>query len=315
VIAPLLAAAALAGCPHDAALGSVSYVRASTAHVLSFADCADRAQGKAPPLRQATAPLLNGHAVTVRVRHPRGARFGSQSIVVAGRVVHTVREDYRGFPAGKAGPIEVVAASPDGRWLFFSLDPYGSASIPADGLMLNALNVATGRVTRIATVVAPADNLAWCGSTLVLAAGHDRIAAHDKRLAVARAPDWRPRPLWNDPARAFSSVACAPDGEKLAVLSQRDSTDAAFFSTRWQLWQVSLDGSRKLLDAPPPGWADESPLWSPKGDALLFVRERRGYGSAMLLKGGMLFGPVAKLGYSLGYYGHHSWWLGAAWHE
>jgi len=99
------------------------------------------------------------------------------------------------------------------------------------------------------------------------------------------------------------------------VLSQRASTDARFFSTRWRLWQVGLDGSRRLLDAPPAGTADESPLWSPRGDALLFVRERRGIGRAMLLRQGILSGPVTKLGYSLGYYGHHSWWRGASWQQ
>ena len=24
-------------------------------------------------------------------------------------------------------------------------------------------------------------------------------------------------------------------------------------------------------------------------------------------------GPIADLGYSPGYYGHHDWWLGASW--
>jgi len=33
----------------------------------------------------------------------------------------------------------------------------------------------------------------------------------------------------------------------------------------------------------------------------------------MLLRNGKATGPVADLGYSLGYYGHHDWWLGASW--
>jgi hypothetical protein len=309
VLAPLLAALTLASCPHAASLGHLTYVRGTTAHVLSFATCADRAAGHARP----APPPVRG--VSVRVRHRRGARYGTQSIVVDGRVVRTVREDFRGAPAGKPGPVVVRSRSTDGRWVLFSIDPYGSASIAADGLLVQALDVRTGRVRPLAVVLGDAGELAWCGRTIVLAAGGDRIATHHKRLLAATPPGWRLRPLWRDSDRAFGSPACAPDGRSVAVLSQRDSTNADFFSTRWQLWRVALDGSRTLLDAPPAGWADESPLWSPRGDALLFVRERRGTGRAMLLRQGILFGPVANLGYSLGYYGHHDWWLGATWHE
>jgi hypothetical protein len=91
---------------------------------------------------------------------------------------------------------------------------------------------ADGHVVPVGTVLLDDDYRASCGSTLVLTAGHDRIATTSKRLV-----------------------------------------------------------------------------------ALLFVRERRGYGRAMLLRQGILFGPVAPLGYSLGFYGHHAWWLGATWHE
>ena len=112
-------------------------------------------------------------------------------------------------------------------------------------------------------------------------AGFDRIATHDKRLLIARPPAWKPRLLWNAPDRAFGSIACAPDGRSVAVQSQRSSDNGRFFATRWQLWRVGLDGSRSLLDRPSPGFADESPLWT-------------------------------RLGYSLGYYGHHDWQL--AWH-
>ena len=94
---------------------------------------------------------------------------------------------------------------------------------------------------------------------------------------------------------------------QVAVLSQRSSLDANFFHTRWQLWRVGLDGSRRLLDAPPPGWADESPQWSSDGRSLLFGRERNGYGGLMLWRNGKVIGPFANLGYSLGFYGHHDW--------
>ena len=33
----------------------------------------------------------------------------------------------------------------------------------------------------------------------------------------------------------------------------------------------------------------------------------------MLWRAGRITGPIADLGYSLGYYGHHDWWQTATW--
>jgi hypothetical protein len=299
-------------CPHAPALGALTFVRGKSLHRVSFSTCADRTLGPAPSPQQPPVRSRQGNVATVMVTAPVNG-IGAQTILVDGRAVYRVSEDYRHTPGGSPGLLIPLDWSPDGRWLLFSLDPESSASIAADGLVLSALRIADGHVVRIATVLLNDDYRAWCGSSLVLAAGHDRIATTSKRLVVATAPEWKPRPLWRDPARAFGSVACAPDGTHLAVLSQRASTDAD--ATRWQLWLVGLDGSRRLLDAPPAGFADESPLWSPRGDALLFVRERHGQGSAMLLRHGILSGPVAQLGTILGFYGHRAWWIGATWHE
>lgn len=300
-------------CPHAPALGTIAFVRGPQRHAVSFADCADRTLGRAVP-SQPQVRSHRGDVATVTVTAPVDG-IGAQTILVDGRPVYRVREDYRHTPGGSPGLLIPLDWSPDGNWLFFSLDPDSSASIASDGLVLRALRVADGHVAPVTTVLVNDDYRTWCGSTLVLTAGHDRIATTSKRLVVATAPDWKPRPLWDDPKRAFGSVACSPDGSRVAVLSQPSSVNASFFATRWQLWQVGLDGSKRLLDTPPAGYADESPLWSPHGDALLFVRERRGHGSAMLLRNGILSGPVAQLGYSLGFYGHHAWWVGATWHE
>jgi hypothetical protein len=240
--------------------------------------------------------------------HAKGAPFGTQTIVVDGRAVYTVREDYRRMPAGAPGPLGLVEWSPNGKWLFFYIDPMGSASLAADGLELRVLRVSSGSTRTVAGLLMYPDYMTWCGSTLVLTAGGDRLATHNKRLVVARAPEWAPRPLWADPTRAFGSVACAPGGKSVAVLSQAaGSTDYNFFHTKWELWRVGLDGTRRLLDRPPRGFADESPRWSRDGRSLLFVREHRGYGRLWLRRGGRVTGPIAALGFSLGYYGHHDW--------
>jgi hypothetical protein len=285
VIAVALAALALGGCPHDTALGKLTYDRGSTAHVISFGDCSDRPAGRAAPRP----------AVSTAVERRLARLVGPLPKVDGG---------LRQWP-------EALSVSPDGRRALWA-KALASGSITADGLPLAVTSLATGETHRLGTGLTYADYATWCGSTLVLTLGRDRVSTHDKRLVAARPPDWTPRTLWHAPGRAFGSVACAPDRRHVAVLSQPECDDARLFDTRWQRWDVGLDGSRTLLDAPPAGSADESPLWSPDGSALLFVREHRGHGRAVLLRNGTLFG-VTSLGYSLGFYGHHAWWTGATW--
>jgi len=208
-------------------------------------------------------------------------------------------------PGDTPGPIVLLRFSGDDRWVFFTVDPGGSGSIAADGLVLRAVSTAGGAVHNLGVALAYPDYLAWCRGGLVYVAGGDRVAAHAKRLLSAAPPEWRPRPAWNDRARSFGSVAC--HGGTLAVLSQRSSDNPSFFSTRWQLWEVGPDGSRREVDAPPAGSADESPQWSRDGRSLLFVRERNGYGRLMLWRTGHVSGPIVNLGFSPGFYGHHDW--------
>jgi hypothetical protein len=301
VTALLAVALALAGCPHDSSLGTVSFVRGGALHAVSLADCRDRVLGKparSRPPTQIRGVVVRGRALWLR----RGGRLL--------RLTRPLPPD----PALRPSP-QPLALSPDGRWVLW-VTAVQSNSIAADGVPLAVTRLAPGGRTRILarSMLAYRDYLTWCASSLVYTAGADRVATNGKRLLVAQPPDWKPRTLWNASGRAFGSVACAPDGRSVAVLSQPQSNDARFSATRWQLWRIGLNGTRTLLDSPPAGWADESPRWSPDGRALLFVRERRLRGRLMLLRGGRVIGPIVSLGYSLGFYGHHDWWAQAAWH-
>jgi hypothetical protein len=266
--------------------GTIEFTRAGTVRALSLPSCMERVAGKAAGL----APLAG-----VRTS---GTRATTQRIWVHGRLVFSQTEN---------GPVIPIKLSGDGRWLFFAIDPF--ASVAADGLDLLVVSTRGGAVHHLGVTLGYRDYLAWCGGQLVYAAGPDRIAIHGKRLLVASPPNWRPRPLWNDPARSFASPSCEPGGTAVGVLTQHTSTNARFFATRWRLWRVRLDGTRRVLDVPPPGWADEQPTWSPDGTSIAFVRERNGYGRLMARHGGKLYGPLAQLGYQLGYYGHHDWGL------
>jgi hypothetical protein len=311
--APLTGAVGEAGCPNDASLGSVRFDRAGRTHVVSLATCSDRVAGRAPPFAQTPLRTADGHFVA-SVRATGSGRSAKQTIWVTdartGRrhAVASETEYYtRIGPGDTPGPIVLLRWSTDDRWIFFMVDPGGSGSIAADGLTLRVVSASGGTVSTLGISLPYADYLAWCGGRLVFTGGGDRVAIHAKRLLVAEPPLWHPRPLWDDPGKSFGSLACAPDQRTVAVLSQPSSVDASFFSTRWQLWQIGLDGSHTVLDTPPPGSADESPQWSRDGTSLLFVREHNGYGQFMLYRAGHVIGPFASLGYSLGYYGHHRW--------
>jgi hypothetical protein len=286
--APVPATTPRAACPPGG--GTILYVRAGELHAVSLASCTDSVAGKAPAARQVAGVRTSG------------ARAKTQRIWVHGKLVFSQVEN---------GPVEPIKLSGDGRWLFFAIDSYGSSSIAADGLDLLVVSTGGGIVHHLGLTLVYPDYLTWCGGRLVYAAGGDRIAVHGKRLLVAAPPDWKPHPLWSDRARTFASPACSPDRTTVAVLSQRSSVNARFFGTRWQLWRVGLDGLRSLIDAPPAGSADEQPVWSSRDRSIAFVRERNGYGQLMVYRSGALYGPVARLGYQLGYYGHHDW--GLAW--
>jgi hypothetical protein len=303
-------------CPHSAALGTVTFPHGGQEHSVSLAMCTDKIVGRSAP---ATAqPLQSPDArLAATIRASGAGRSAKQTIWIADRRTHTSRavfsetEYYKQIgPGDTPGPIVLLRISTDDRWLFFTIDPGGSGSIAADGLVLRVVSTTGGPVHKLGVALRYPDYLAWCAGRLVYVAGGDRVAIHAKRLLTAAPPDWRPTPLWDDRSRSFATPACRPDGKSVAVLSQRSSVNAYFFATRWQLWRVGLDGTRQELDVPPPGWADEAPRWSRDGRSLLFVRERKGYGRLMLLRNGRLFGPIAKLGFGLGYYGYHDWQLG-----
>jgi hypothetical protein len=270
--------------------GSIAYVRDGKTHAVSLATCTDRVV-KPSGGRERLA------GVTTTGQTP-----GVQRLYIHARLVFTHWE---------TGPFVPLKLSGDGRWLFFFVDEYGANSAILDGAPLLVVSTRGGPVHDLGVTLPYSFSLAWCGGELVYTPGSDRVAIDGKRLVAAAPPDWRPRALWDDPSRSFGTPSCEPGRDAVAVLSQHTSTNANFFATRWRLWRVGLDGSRHVLDVPPPGWADEQPTWSPDGASIAFVQERNGYGRIMARSNRRLYGPVAELGYGLGYYGHHDW--GLAW--
>jgi hypothetical protein len=231
----------------------------------------------------------------------------SQTIVYRGRTVLVVREDHSKAPAGMPGPIVLQGVSPDRRWIFYAIDPQGSASLMADGLVTRVISAHGGRSFPLGLALNYGDYRAWCGGRLVFTAGGDREATIHKQLEVAAPPLWRPHALTVLKGRAWGALACAPEDRSVIVQSQPAEELRSFFSTRWQLWRVGLDGRASRLTSPPPMYADESPSFGP-GGRLFFVRSRRGVGHLYALgANGRPVGPLLALGYSLGYYGANAW--------
>jgi WD40-like Beta Propeller Repeat len=251
----------------------------------------------------AKAPVTPASGATVRVAKD------SQSIVFKGKVVLTIRENHKGFRAGSPGPIELEGVSPDGKWVLYAIDPMGSASLAADGLTLKAVATTGGRSYTVASGLMYPSYRSWCDfSTLVVTAGGDRIANHSKRLIVTGPPAWRPHRLVNEPGRAFGSVACSPDGNSVVVQEEpRGGTNESSVQSHWRLWRIGLDGKAVRLTAPPAGYSDDSPRFSPDQRTLYFVRSKNDRGTLYALRDGKLVGPLLSLDESPGYYGHHEW--------
>ncbi len=312
MVAAAVAAVALS-CRPEPGIGTLTYTRSGRQHALDLANCRDRVLhlrvGKPSPF---ISP--DGRFVATLVAKRHGSQ-GTNAIVVrnrstgATRTIYRIAESYRSIPAGSPGPIMRVRWSGDGRWLFFAIDPQGSASIAADGLLLQVISTKGGRPQRIGMTLAYSDYLTWCSGRLVFTGGGNRLATTNKRLLVASPPAWQARPLLETPKRAWGSLACAPDGRSLVVQSQPRSEDYNFSATKWELWRVGMNGSRRRLTSPPPHSADESPRYSRDGRSIFFVRTRRGLGSLFTLRGQRLSGPLLRIGYNLGFYGHRCWWL------
>lgn len=266
-----LAAIALAGCPHDSSLGSIAFVRGNTAYSLSLGDCVDRTVGRAS--RPVPGPQ----------RSPDG-RFVA---------------DVRAGGTGKTAKETI--------WI---TDRRSGAARPVFG------------ETQYYTQIGPGDTpgpirlLGWSGDDrwvffTIDPGGSGSIAADGLTLRVVPATGGavhRLGPMLPYPdylTWCSGHVVFAGGMDRVAIAHKR------------------------LLIAGPPSWRP-APLWneptrsfasptcSPddRSVAVLsqrsstdasFFATRHGYGRLMVWRDGRIVGPLASLGHSLGYYGHHDW--------
>src|SRR5262249_9144264 len=154
-----------------------------TAHVVDLATCRNTVSRAAPRGRIVLQP--DGH---VRVQSPaaglvsRDGRF--VTVVRATGKQKTLRDTIRvtdrrtgrswpSFSAGvwspsvccldSPGPIVLLGWSGDARRIFFAIDPDSSASIAADGLILQVVSRTGGSPHRLGVMLPYEDYLGWCG--------------------------------------------------------------------------------------------------------------------------------------------------------
>ena len=219
-----------------------------------------------------------------------GARVAGRAIVFHGKVVVQVR---------KGDSIALDGTTPDGRWIFYALDRFASASLAADGLQVRAIRAAGGRSYPIATGLVYGSYRGWCDGRLVMTAGFDRDTTTNKWLVTASPPTWRARVLVKSTQRAFGELTCTSNG---VIVQSTAASDEGYRSPHWSLWHVGWNGKLRRVTTPRKGVSDESPQYV--GGVLYFVRS----GSLFALRGGRLVGPLLRVPrVAPGFFGHTDW--------
>jgi len=211
-------------------------------------------------------------------------------------------------PRGQIAPPVAAGWSPDSRWAFFWPDAQSSASLAADGMPLRVVSARGGQArTVVGSMLLIKDWIAFCGLRAVIVSGAGRFTLSGKRLVVAGAPSWRPRPLTSAKRLSWVSPACAPDGRRLAVAAGRSQPSFRRLDLQHRsLWLVSLPaGTPRRLTTPPrqATTSDELPRWSADGRYILFLRQGRArhergdhYDIELVrLEDRRLFGPLARV--------------------
>src|SRR5712664_2416873 len=133
MVAAVAAAATFACTPHPG-LGTVTYTRGAQQHMIDLDTCRERV---APAQRVGRASVFVS---------PDGAWRAEVRLSGGNQTIWVVARGRRGFalltlpawtPRGKngsPGPIMLVGWSGDSRWVFYAIDPFGSASLIADGI-------------------------------------------------------------------------------------------------------------------------------------------------------------------------------------
>lgn len=257
----------MVACTPHPGLGTVVFGRVQV-------DLATCGKTNAPPVPAPPGPRVVAH----------------RRIVFHGKVVVSAR---------KGDSIRFDGTTTDGKWIFYAIDRFGSASLAADGLPVRAIRASGGRSYPIATGLVYASYRSWCDGRLVMTAGFDRTTTTNKWLVTSSTPTWKPRILVKNGKLAFGSLTCTPNG---VIVQSTTASPEGFRSPHWSLWGVDWNGKLRRMTSPPNGTSDESPQYA--GGVLYFVRS----GSLYALRGSRLYGPLLRVPRAAPtFFGHTDW--------
>ena len=263
-----------------------------------------------------------GRFLAVDRRVQSGLRFLHQELDVIDVRTGRARVVYR--PANSVvAPPELAGWSPDGGWILFWSDTFGSASLAADGLPLEAVPARGGPAVRVAGSMLPfSDFLSPCGSGEVIAAGGGRYVTRGKAVRLVTSPGAPVRRLSGDSSRSWFWPACPADGSEIAATSTANHEEHRFDAADRSIWLLSGGSATRLIGTGGDSVSDEYPQWSAGGRFLLFVRHatRTNAPAELMLarvrgRSARVVRRVATLSPSLGYYGRDDWAAVTDWHR
>jgi hypothetical protein len=182
------------------------------------------------------------------------ARGGAQPDEVHTRDVMTGNDTM--VATGPAGAGILIASWwPGGDGLLWWVDPAHSASIEADGLMLQSFAFGGGKAVDLIRTTVYLPWVAWApdGATLATVTGGGRFPWDNKRLALCR-PRQRTCTVVPTPTGTVAfGPAWSPDGRQLAFVRaaavgtvQATTTFSGWYPSR-RLWTSAADGSGQAL--------------------------------------------------------------------
>ncbi len=215
----------------------------------------------------------------------------------------------------RAGAVAVPLLGWNGRRVLFGRAT--GASIMADGIRLEGLSPG-GEVVGYRAGLLPSDDfLLTCGNRLLAVVGGARDATTNKRLAFIEPGE--PPELLTSKAFVYSTPACSPNGD-FVVAPRAEENSSPSSGQRVDDRRLVLlrgDGSfvRNLtLDS---GFADEYPLWGPRGTGVVFVRRPIGGGGRpqawFIPEGGRAQRTELTFAIPPHYYGDFAWERVLAW--
>jgi hypothetical protein len=225
---------------------------------------------------------------------------------------------------GLRATLTPLRLTPDRHSVVFWSNPFGSASLAADGVHLQLVPLTGALVATTLAPAAPAQAglLDLCGNQAVYVSGGGRDATVNKELAAATGPAWTSRTIAAG-TRSFGALSCRRRAVLAATSANRQILPGREHR-RLELHSLGTDRARVLTSPPTPRFSDEAPRLSRDGRWAMFVRSgptRAGGdtpGALYLIRIAhrpVLVGPIARLGPGGVYYGSYDWPERYDWYE